>query len=776
MCLAVPGRLTEILGEGELRMGRVDFERRRAAGLPGLPPRGPRRRLRPRPRRLRHLAHRRGGRPARRCGRWPRSASRRCRRSRARCGTLTSTAIPRPCDARLADIRAAWPPALDAHGGLRRPDALDPEVRPRRSCCPRTSRLVHGPGCPVCVTRPRADRPRGGDRLPTRRDLLLVRRHAPRARARSDDLLTVKAAGGDVRIVYSPLDAVRLARQHPDRKVVFFAVGFETTAPANAMAVHRAAAEGLDNFSVLVAHVLVPPALEALLSEPDVTGAGPARPRPRLRRDRLSRLRGPRPPPPRPHRGHGLRAARHPARRAGGRAPSSSAARRRRRERVPAGGARGRQPRGPAHDRQRSSWSPTAPGVGLGVIPQSGYALAPRYARFDAEHVFDVEGVTAVEPEECRAGLVLQGRLRPTECPEFGARCNPEHPAGRHHGLRRGGLCGLLPLRPGRPRRGEHGAGHRSPCSPVPLPSTIRDIVQLAHGGGGSKTARLIETVMLPAFQQPGPGRPRRRRAHPRRPGATSPSRRTRSWSSPSSSRAETSAPWPSTAPRTTSPCAGRSRSPSAPASSSRKASPWRTSIVSSPPWPWPRPPSGRPLVTGDTKVVDKGKGDGIFINTSGVGRVRPGVRVGPQRACPGDAILVSGPIGDHGIAVMAAREGIDFETALLSDSAPVADLVRALARFGTRRARPARPDARRAGHRARGDRQRLRRRHPPRRVHDPRAPGGARRLRAARVRPAVRRLRGPLPGHRARRAGTRRPGRRPVAARPAATRASSAP
>jgi hydrogenase expression/formation protein HypE len=87
----------------------------------------------------------------------------------------------------------------------------------------------------------------------------------------------------------------------------------------------------------------------------------------------------------------------------------------------------------------------------------------------------------------------------------------------------------------------------------------------------------------------------------------------------------------------------------------------------------------GVPLVTGDTKVVDKGKGDGIFINTSGVGRVREGVAVGPQRARPGDQVLVSGPIGDHGIAVMAAREGIDFETRLRSDSAPVLDLVRAL-------------------------------------------------------------------------------------------------
>ena len=87
----------------------------------------------------------------------------------------------------------------------------------------------------------------------------------------------------------------------------------------------------------------------------------------------------------------------------------------------------------------------------------------------------------------------------------------------------------------------------------------------------------------------------------------------------------------------------------------------------------------GAPLVTGDTKVVDRGKGDGIFVNTSGVGRVREGVRIAADRVAPGDAVLVSGPVGDHGIAVMAAREGIDFETALLSDSAPVLRLVRAL-------------------------------------------------------------------------------------------------
>ena len=128
--------------------------------------------------------------------------------------------------------------------------------------------LIHGPGCPVCVTpveiidrslaiaaRPEVTFCSFGDML--------------RVPGSHYDLFRVKSRGGDVRIVYSPLDAVNLARSHPDREVVFFAVGFETTAPANAMAVHQAARQGLENFSLLVSHVLVPPAMEAILSAPD---------------------------------------------------------------------------------------------------------------------------------------------------------------------------------------------------------------------------------------------------------------------------------------------------------------------------------------------------------------------------------------------------------------------------------------------------------------------------------------------------------------------------
>jgi hydrogenase expression/formation protein HypD len=292
---------------------------------------------------------------------------------------------------------------------------------------PEAVRLVHGPGCPVCVTplelidRAIAIASRPGTIFCSFGDML-------RVPGSGDDLLKVKARGGDVRIVYSPLDALRLARQHPDRRVVFFAVGFETTAPANAMAVHRAKAEGLANFSVLVAHVLVPPALEALLSADGVEIQGLLAP------GHVCAITG--------YRDYEPVASGH-------RVPivvtgfepldllKGILACVRQLERGEARVENG-YPRAVVRDGNRAalamiedvfvvadrSWR------GLGEIPRSGYALSPRYAAFDAEKVFDVGRLQVKEPEECRAGLVLQGRLRPTDCPEFGTRCTPEHPLG----------------------------------------------------------------------------------------------------------------------------------------------------------------------------------------------------------------------------------------------------------------------------------------------------------------------------------------------------------
>ena len=132
---------------------------------------------------------------------------------------------------------------------------------------PKTVTLVHGPGCPVCVTS--AEIIDEAVELAGRPDVIFCSfGDMLRVPGNRLDLLSVKAAGGDVRIVYSPMDALRVARQHPDRQVVFFAVGFETTAPANAMAAFQAKRDGVGNFSLLVSHVLVPPAIEAILSSP----------------------------------------------------------------------------------------------------------------------------------------------------------------------------------------------------------------------------------------------------------------------------------------------------------------------------------------------------------------------------------------------------------------------------------------------------------------------------------------------------------------------------
>jgi hydrogenase expression/formation protein HypD len=292
---------------------------------------------------------------------------------------------------------------------------------------PREITLIHGPGCPVCVTpieiidkavaiaaRPEVIFCSFGDML--------------RVPGSQKDLLTVKSEGGDVRIVYSPMDAVALAQKHADRQVVFFAVGFETTAPANAMAVAQAARLGLENFSVLVAHVLVPPAMRAVLSSPanrvqgflaaghvcTITGMEEYRPIAAEFRvpivvtgfEPLDILQGVLMCVKQ------LEAGRHE---------------------VENQYARSVRPEGnPAALRQIAEVFEVAPRKwrGIGEIPQSGLALRDSYAKFDADRRFGVTTITADEPAECIAGEVLQGHKRPHDCPAFGVFCTPERPLG----------------------------------------------------------------------------------------------------------------------------------------------------------------------------------------------------------------------------------------------------------------------------------------------------------------------------------------------------------
>ena len=287
--------------------------------------------------------------------------------------------------------------------------------------------LVHGPGCPVCVTpielidRAMAIAGRPGVIFSSFGDML-------RVPGTNGDLLGAKARGADVRIVYSPLDAVALASKNPDRQVVFFAVGFETTAPANAMAVWQAqAARPRELLDPLLARPR--PARDGgdplLAREPR---AGVPRRRPRLHRHGVPRVRADRREVPDPHRRHRLRAARSPA----GDLHDLSALEEGRwgvenqyaRSVVPR-----REP-----DREETidrvfevcdrQWR------GIGPIPMSGHRLRPELASFDAAKRFDVETVTATESPLCIAGEILQGRRKPRECSAFGRECTPEHPLG----------------------------------------------------------------------------------------------------------------------------------------------------------------------------------------------------------------------------------------------------------------------------------------------------------------------------------------------------------
>jgi hydrogenase expression/formation protein HypD len=287
--------------------------------------------------------------------------------------------------------------------------------------------LVHGPGCPVCVTpleqidralaiarRPEVTFTSFGDML--------------RVPGSTIDLLTVKSEGGDVRIVYSPLDAVRLASERPDRQVVFFAVGFETTAPANAMAVWQAARLGLENFSVLVSHVLVPPAMKAILGSPTNRVQG------FLAAGHVCAVMGYREYEPIADKyripitvtgfepldllqGIHLTVRALEAGRVGVENQYSRAVTR-------DGNVAAQRLVDEVFEVCDRKWR------GIGAIPTSGLRLRPELERFDAERRFGVGEIAADESPLCIAGEILRGLAKPGACPAFGTRCTPDRPLG----------------------------------------------------------------------------------------------------------------------------------------------------------------------------------------------------------------------------------------------------------------------------------------------------------------------------------------------------------
>ncbi|MCX7872424.1 MAG: hydrogenase formation protein HypD [Verrucomicrobiae bacterium] len=292
---------------------------------------------------------------------------------------------------------------------------------------PKKISLIHGPGCPVCVTPIEIiDK---AIEIAGRKDVIFCSfGDMLRVPGSKTDLLSVKAHGGDVRTVYSPMDALKITRANPSKQVVFFAVGFETTAPGNAMAVYQARSENLKNFSMLVAHVLVPPAIRALLSSPQ-------------------------------NHIQGFLAAGHVCTVMGWEEYEPIAEQ----FRVPIV-VTGFEPvdimqgiamcvqqleNGSAKVENqytrsvRKQGNPLAKKMinrvfeivdrkwrGIGTIPASGLALRKEFCEFDAELRFGVESLTTSESTECIAGLILQGSKKPSECPAFGKSCTPENPLG----------------------------------------------------------------------------------------------------------------------------------------------------------------------------------------------------------------------------------------------------------------------------------------------------------------------------------------------------------
>lgn len=297
--------------------------------------------------------------------------------------------------------------------------------------------LVHGPGCPVCVTplelidKAIALAARSDVIFASYGDMLRV----PGTFTYSEqgtianDLFSVKGQGGDVRIVYSPLDALQLARDNPAKTIVFFAIGFETTAPANAMAVRQANQEGLDNFCVLASHVTVPPAITAIMESPDCrvnaflaaghvcTIMGLAQYRPLAQRYQIPIIVTGFEPL---DLTHGILKA--VTQLEGGQAEVENAYART----VPAQGNQAAQAIiTDVFEVCDRAWR------GIGTIAQSGYRLRDKYTQFDAERRFpEVGALQAVEPEICCSGEVLQGLLKPDQCPAFGQQCTPLTPLG----------------------------------------------------------------------------------------------------------------------------------------------------------------------------------------------------------------------------------------------------------------------------------------------------------------------------------------------------------
>lgn len=287
--------------------------------------------------------------------------------------------------------------------------------------------LVHGPGCPVCVTP--LETIDQAVALALRQNVILVSYgDMLRVPGSNSDLLRAKAQGADVRMAYSPIEAVKIAKSNPDRDVVFLAIGFETTAPANAMLAWEAKREGLKNLSLLVSHVLVPPAIRALLTLPENRVQGFIAP------GHVCTVMG-------YQEYEDLVRDFHVPIVVGGFEPIDLlqsvlmlvSQLERGESRVENQYVRSVSHQGnPAAQRILQEVFEVADQKwrGVGAIPSSGLRLRDEYAAYDAERIFNLELLSAEEPGECISSQILRGLKKPTDCPAFASRCTPENPLG----------------------------------------------------------------------------------------------------------------------------------------------------------------------------------------------------------------------------------------------------------------------------------------------------------------------------------------------------------
>ncbi len=605
---------------------------------------------------------------------------------------------------------------------------------------PANVELVHGPGCPVCVI------PMG------RVDDGIALAHQPgviftcfgdmmRVPGSHGSLLEAKAAGADIRMVYSPLDALRIAKANPDREVVFFAIGFETTAPSTALTLKRAKAEGVENFSCMCNHVTIVPPLRALLDSPDLRLDGFVGP------GHVSTVVGARPFEfiPADYGKPIVVSGFEPldilqgvhmilTQLAEGRCEVENQYKRV----VPyEGNRRALEVMAEVFElRPHFEWR------GLGFISHSGLKLSEAYADLDAERRWTVPGVRVADPKACQCGEVLKGVIKPFECKVFGSACTPERPIGTCMVSSEGACAAYYNF-----GRFATGAGGRVSDAVSERERKVLDIIEtvrakrpkfkdaaitMAHGAGGKATQTLIEGLLVPAFGSEA--------------GAT---------------MADAGAVGDDLAMTTDSFVVSPLRFPGGSIGDLAVNGTVNDLAVSG-----ARPlaltlamileegldsgtlraeveaiaaaarVAGVEIVAGDTKVVERGHADGMFLCTTGVGRRDPRATLSPQSLRPGDRILVSGSIGEHGTAIMLARGEFELTSDIESDTRSLWPAVDALLdAAGPAAALHARRHARRRRLGAQRARARLGRR-------DDRARGGG-------AGAPGRRRRGGDPGHR---------------------------